>query len=60
MGIGNYDLRIDIQQTDNISEKAAEIVKTMNNDQCDFKVCRAYNKNIQSKDGRRIRGKFKN
>jgi putative ABC transport system permease protein len=32
MGIGNYDMRIDIQQTDNISEKAAEIVKTMNSD----------------------------
>lgn len=32
MGIGNSDLRIDIQQTDNISEKAAEIIKTMSND----------------------------
>ena len=32
MGIGSCDLRIDIQQTDNISEKAAEIEKTMNND----------------------------
>ncbi len=32
MGIGSYDLRIDIQQTDNISEKAAQIEKTMNSD----------------------------
>lgn len=32
MGIGNSDLRIDIQQTDNISEKAAEIIKMMSND----------------------------
>jgi putative ABC transport system permease protein len=32
MGIGSYDMRIDIQQTDNISEKADEIVKTMNSD----------------------------
>lgn len=32
MGIGNCDMRIDIQQTDNISEKAAEILKTMDSD----------------------------
>lgn len=32
MGIGNYDMRIDIQQTDNISKKAAEILKSMNSD----------------------------
>ena len=32
MGIGNSDLRIDIQQTDNISEKAAEIAAAMEND----------------------------
>ncbi|WP_028547119.1 ABC transporter permease [Paenibacillus taiwanensis] len=32
MGIGNYDMRIDIQQTDNISEKAAEIIKMLNSD----------------------------
>ncbi len=32
MGIGSYDLRIDIQQTHNISEKAAEISKTMSSD----------------------------
>jgi len=32
MGIGNCDMRIDLQQTDNISNKAAEISKTMNSD----------------------------
>jgi len=32
MGIGSYDMRIDIQQTDNISEKSAEILKTMKSD----------------------------
>lgn len=32
MGIGNYDMRIDIQQTDNIYEKTAEILKTMSRD----------------------------
>ncbi|WP_330655500.1 ABC transporter permease [Alkaliphilus sp. B6464] len=32
MGIGNCDMRIDIQQTDNISEKASEIVAAMDND----------------------------
>ncbi|SMF69393.1 putative ABC transport system permease protein [Paenibacillus uliginis N3/975] len=32
MGIGNSDIRIDIQQSDNISEKAAEIIKTMSSD----------------------------
>lgn len=32
MGIGNSDMRIDIQQTDRISEKAAEIAKVMESD----------------------------
>lgn len=32
MGIGISDMRIDIQQTDNISEKAAEIMTAMKND----------------------------
>ncbi|WP_100403643.1 ABC transporter permease [Bacillus sp. FJAT-42315] len=32
MGIGNSDMRIDIQQTDNISKKAAEIAKTLERD----------------------------
>jgi putative ABC transport system permease protein len=33
MGVGDSDLRIDIQQTDHISDKAAEIVAVMENDQ---------------------------
>jgi len=32
MGIGNYDLRMDIQQADNISEKVAELEKTIKSD----------------------------
>lgn len=32
MGVGNSDLRIDIQQTDHIAEKAAEIAAVMEND----------------------------
>ena len=32
MGIGNSDMRIDIQQTDNMSKKAEEIIKTMSSD----------------------------
>lgn len=32
MGIGSYDMRIDLQQTDHISEKAAEMVETMRSD----------------------------
>lgn len=32
MGIGNYDIRIDLQQADNLPEKAAEIARTMKSD----------------------------
>lgn len=32
MGIGNYDMRIDIQQTDNISQKTKQILYAINND----------------------------
>lgn len=32
MGIGDYDMRIDIQQTENISEKTDEILKEISND----------------------------
>jgi putative ABC transport system permease protein len=32
MGVGNSDLRIDLQQTDHIAEKAAEIAAVMEND----------------------------
>lgn len=38
MGIGNYDMRIDIQQTDNIAEKAVEISHTLNSDSAISKV----------------------
>ncbi|MEC0308330.1 ABC transporter permease [Paenibacillus lautus] len=38
MGIGNYDIRADIQQTDNISEKTAELRNAMNNDRAISKV----------------------
>ncbi|AZK45373.1 ABC transporter permease [Paenibacillus lentus] len=33
MGVGSYDLRFDLQQTDQISEKAADIVKTLKDDE---------------------------
>ncbi len=32
MGVGHYDMRIDIQQTDSMSEKTDEILKVMKND----------------------------
>ncbi len=32
MGIGNYDMRIDIQQTDNISQKTEQILYAINKD----------------------------
>ncbi|MEY9977910.1 ABC transporter permease [Lysinibacillus sp. RC79] len=32
MGIGNYDIRIDIQQTDHISKKSAEVLTSMKSD----------------------------
>lgn len=38
MGIGNYDLRIQAGNIDNISEKVAEIVETMKSDQAISKV----------------------
>lgn len=33
MGIGNYDIRIDLQQTDHLAQKAAEIERTIKSDQ---------------------------
>jgi len=33
MGIGNSDIRIDLQQADQLSEKAAEVLETIRNDQ---------------------------
>lgn len=38
MGIGNYDIRADIQQTDNISEKTAELRNAMSSDHAISKV----------------------
>ncbi|MGI2295699.1 ABC transporter permease [Paenibacillus sp. GXUN7292] len=32
MGVGSYDMRIDLQQTDRMSEKAAEIIQSMKSD----------------------------
>lgn len=53
MGIGKCDLRIDIQQTDNISEKAAEIAKTMGSDRSISKYVVLTTKtfNAKTKDG---------
>lgn len=49
MGIGSSDLRIDIQQTDNISEKAAEILDTMYNDRSISKVAMLTTKTFKVK-----------
>ena len=49
MGIGSCDIRIDIQQTDNISEKAAEILKTMNSDSTISKVAVLTTKKFKAK-----------
>ncbi|RRJ63265.1 ABC transporter permease [Paenibacillus oralis] len=49
MGIGNSDIRIDIQQTDNMSEKAAEIVKTMSGDSAISKFAVLTTKTFQVK-----------
>ncbi|WP_062197126.1 ABC transporter permease [Massilibacterium senegalense] len=49
MGIGNSDLRIDIQQTDNISEKASEIIKTMSNDRAISKYTLLTTKTFKAK-----------
>lgn len=38
MGIGNCDLRVDIQQTDNISKRATEILEAMDSDPTITKV----------------------
>lgn len=49
MGIGNSDMRIDIQQTDNISEKAAEIAMVMENDRSISKYVMLTTKTFLSK-----------
>lgn len=53
MGIGNYDLRADIQQTDNISEKTAELRNEMSSDPAISKVAVLTTKafNIKTEDG---------
>ncbi|WEK53559.1 MAG: FtsX-like permease family protein [Candidatus Cohnella colombiensis] len=49
MGIGSYDMRIDIQQADNIEEKAAEIVKAMSSDSAITKVAVLTTKTFKAK-----------
>ncbi|MHB8061307.1 MAG: ABC transporter permease [Ruminiclostridium sp.] len=49
MGIGSYDMRIDIQQTDNISEKAEEIAKTMESDRSISKYAVLMTKTFKAK-----------
>ncbi|RST58699.1 ABC transporter permease [Siminovitchia terrae] len=53
MGIGNSDMRIDIQQTDNMSKKAEEIIKTLNSDHAISKYAVLTTKtfNIRLEDG---------
>ncbi|MEC0201827.1 ABC transporter permease [Paenibacillus lautus] len=53
MGIGNYDIRADIQQTDNISEKTAELRNAMNSDRAISKVAVLTTKafKIKTEDG---------
>lgn len=60
MGIGNSDIRIDIQQTDNISEKAAEIIKTMSSDSAISKYAVLTTKTFKAKteDGSKERLKI--
>ncbi|WP_098747688.1 ABC transporter permease [Paenibacillus sp. EZ-K15] len=53
MGIGNYDIRADIQQTDNISEKTAELRNAMSSDRAISKVAVLTTKvfNIKTENG---------
>ena len=51
MGIGSSDMRIDIQQTDNISKKAAEIVKTLERDKSISKYAVLTTQTFKSKAG---------
>ena len=46
MGVGISDLRIDIQQTDNIPERASEIAAAMENDRRHCQLCRPDHKDI--------------
>ncbi|QJD83256.1 ABC transporter permease [Cohnella herbarum] len=49
MGIGNYDLRIQVGNIDNISEKVADIVETMRSDQDISKVVVLTTKTFKAK-----------
>lgn len=49
MGVGSSDMRIDIQQTDNISKKAAGIVKTVEGDRSISKYVVLTTKTFKSK-----------
>ena len=51
MGIGSCDIRIDIQQTDNISQKAGEIEKAMERDNSISKFAVLTTKTFQAKTG---------
>lgn len=51
MGIGSYDMRVDIQQTDHISEKTVEILHTMNSDPGITKVAVLTTKSFKVKTG---------
>ncbi|MBT2760546.1 ABC transporter permease [Paenibacillus sp. ISL-20] len=51
MGIGNYDIRADIQQTDNISEKTAELRNAMSSDHAKVAVLTTKAFNIKTEDG---------
>lgn len=49
MGIGSYDMRVDLQQTDHISEKAAQIVETMKSDKAISKYAVLATKTFKAK-----------
>ncbi|QOT11107.1 FtsX-like permease family protein [Paenibacillus sp. JNUCC32] len=51
MGIGSYDMRVDIQQTEQMSEKTAEILYTMNNDPAITKTAVLTTKTFKIKTG---------
>ncbi|MBD8005649.1 ABC transporter permease [Bacillus norwichensis] len=60
MGIGNSDMRIDIQQTDHMSKKAEEIINTMSNDHAISKYAVLTTKpfNMRLEDGTKERLKI--
>ena len=60
MGIGKCDLRIDIQQTGDISEKAAEIAGGDGERRYHIQIRCAYDENLSRKDGEQLRGADQN